>query len=264
MLDKLLETDYPNLEVIVLDGASNDNTINVLKSYGNKITGWVSEKDGGEYDALNKGISIATGEIIKHMTDDDIIQPEAFRVVGAFFAAHPDVGIVFTQVRWWEEKDGKAILLDTSNYTDPTVLKPRAFIRSMRNKPGPPTLGGFVRRWVFEKIGVFSTDFIIGDYEFWARAVSMEIPIALMPDILSDYYYTGENAVTLKTRQIVIDMINIARKYGTANDVAYYIRILLKRDFMRLAAVPFHAMGIHPLRWLERMSSREMKEKNLR
>jgi glycosyltransferase involved in cell wall biosynthesis len=60
MLDKLFEDDYPNKEVIIIDGASQDNTIEVIKSYGNKITKWVSEPDDGEYFALNKGIIYMT------------------------------------------------------------------------------------------------------------------------------------------------------------------------------------------------------------
>lgn len=257
MLDKILETDYPNLEVIVLDGASTDGTVELLKSYGNRITRWVSEKDGGEYDALNKGIGMATGDIIKHMTDDDVLLPEAFRLVGGYFASHPDVGIVFAQVRWWEEKEGNATLLHESNYTDPAVLKPEAYIRSMRHRPGPPTLGGFIRRRVFEQIGLFRTDFVIGDYEFWARAVSGGVRIGLVPDIVADYYFTGQNTVILKSRRISYDMLRIARMHGTARDVLYYIGCVFQAYFMNMAAVPFHVIGIHPLQWVEKMKSRD-------
>lgn len=256
MLDKLLESDYPNLEVIVLDGASTDNTVDLLKSYGNRITRWVSEKDHGEYDALNKGISMATGEIVKHMTDDDVLLPESLHLVGAFFDRHPNVGIVFGQVRYWQEKRGSTILLSESNYIDSSVLQPYAYLRSMRHLPGPPTLGGFVRRRVFEQIGEYATDYVIGDYEFWARAVSKGVEIELMPEVVADYYFTGENTVTLKSRQILIDMMRISSKYGTLSDVAYYLGHLLKRDAKRLAAVPFHAVGVHPLRWMERRKSR--------
>lgn len=256
MLDTLLKTDYPNLEVIVLDGASTDDTVALLRSYGDRIARWISEKDRGEYDALNKGISLATGEIVKHMTDDDVLLPDSFHTIGDYFAGHPDVGIVFAQVRWWEEKDGTTTLLHASDYTDPSVLEPAAYLRAMRHRPGPPTLGGFVRRGVFDRIGVYAADFVIGDYEFWARAVSKGVRIALIPDVVADYYFTGENTVTLKSREILIDMLRIARRYGTAGDVAHYLWSLMRRDAKSMAAVPFHAMGLHPLQWLEQRKLR--------
>ena len=105
-LDKILESDYPNLEIIVMDGASTDDTVSLLKAYGNRITKWVSERDGGEYSALNKGIMLSTGDYIMHFTDDDVIIPSSLRPIGEFVAGNPEFDIIFAQVNLWREIDG--------------------------------------------------------------------------------------------------------------------------------------------------------------
>jgi glycosyltransferase involved in cell wall biosynthesis len=97
-LDKILESDYPDLEIIVMDGASNDDTVPLLKSYGNRVTKWVSERDEGEYAALNKGILLSSGDYILHFTDDDVLIPTSLRSVGEFAAINTDFDILFAQI----------------------------------------------------------------------------------------------------------------------------------------------------------------------
>src|SRR5437016_1946889 len=66
-----IETDYPNTEVIVIDGGSKDGTVDILKKHSHKITYWISEPDSGVSEAINKGITKAQGEVIRLLGDDD-------------------------------------------------------------------------------------------------------------------------------------------------------------------------------------------------
>jgi len=83
-IDSVLNQPYTDKELIVIDGGSKDDTIEILKSYGEKIK-WISEKDNGQADAINKGFKMGTGEIITWLNADDYYEPDIFgKVVKAF------------------------------------------------------------------------------------------------------------------------------------------------------------------------------------
>jgi len=248
MLDRLFEDDYPNLEVIVIDGGSTDDTVNLLKSYGDKIARWVSEPDGGEYFAINKGVRLATGGIVKPIADDDVLRPGCFHLAACYFAEHPEVDILFGQAQIWQEIDGVPVPQNTTYYTDASNLKPERYFRT---RPGLPSLASFVRSRVFEKIGLFATDFVIGDYEFWGRAVSRKVPIGLIPDVVVDYHYTGENGIFTKADRIRWDRVRIAHRYGTPSDLVFELRNAIVME-IKVKFGPFlHKLGIYPHTWRE-------------
>lgn len=87
----ILGQNYPNLEYIICDGGSTDNTIDIIKKYEDKLTWWCSEKDKGQSDAINKGMKRATGEICCWINSDDALLPGALNYVGQYFRNHPQV-----------------------------------------------------------------------------------------------------------------------------------------------------------------------------
>lgn len=91
-IQSVLNQNYPNLEYIIIDGGSNDNTIDIIKKYEKHLAYWVSEPDKGQSDAINKGISQATGDIINWINSDDWIEENSlFHVASAF--ANPNIDI---------------------------------------------------------------------------------------------------------------------------------------------------------------------------
>jgi glycosyltransferase involved in cell wall biosynthesis len=250
MLDHLFQTDYPNLEVIVVDGASQDETVGLLQSYGRKIALWKSEPDPGEYFAYNKGLQLATGEIVKPMTDDDLLHPESFRWAADYFLGHPETDIVFGQVRYRFEEPGKITQVGVTNASDPARLSLRNWLRETQ---GVFSTAAFIRRGVFERIGYFSTQYSCGDIEFWARAVSRNIKMGLIPQVVVDGCIGPQSGVVKKRRQLAIDMVKISARYGTTADVLANIwRKLIRQFIWGQSAKVAHFFGLHPLQYWHR------------
>jgi len=91
----ILHQDYPNLEYIVQDGGSTDDTVAHLKKYEHRLTSWVSEKDGGQTNAINRGFAKTDGEIMGWLNSDDLLLPGSLNTVANFFAQNPHVDVVY-------------------------------------------------------------------------------------------------------------------------------------------------------------------------
>jgi glycosyltransferase involved in cell wall biosynthesis len=90
-LKSVLDQNYPNLEYIVIDGKSTDNSIEIIKKYSDRLSYWVSEKDNGHGNAINKGFQSSTGEIMAWINSDDMYFPWTLRVVSEVFTLFPHV-----------------------------------------------------------------------------------------------------------------------------------------------------------------------------
>jgi glycosyltransferase involved in cell wall biosynthesis len=95
-LATIAKQDYAPYEVIVVDGASTDETRRVVEAYGTLVTTFISEPDAGQLDAVGKGIRVARGDVLNWMNADDIVMPGAYRAVADAFATHPETEIVFS------------------------------------------------------------------------------------------------------------------------------------------------------------------------
>jgi len=165
-LDSILAQKYPNLEVIVMDGQSTDATVEILKSYGDKIN-WVSEKDKSQSDAINKGLRKARGEIIAWLNSDDVYFENTFLTIGRYFAEHPDVTWLY----------GRAVILDRdSEEIRGWVTRYKNFFLERYSYDGLiaqntiSQMAVFFRRKIVDEIGYIdeSLQFAM-DYDYWLR-----------------------------------------------------------------------------------------------
>ena len=107
----VLAQDYPNLDYFIVDGGSTDGTLDIIRKYEDKISGWISEPDRGMYDALNKGFARTTGEIMGWISATDILQVGGLSVVGSVFRGLPEVEWITGRPTGYNDA-GMTVLID--------------------------------------------------------------------------------------------------------------------------------------------------------
>jgi glycosyltransferase involved in cell wall biosynthesis len=106
-IQSILGQGYPALEYIVQDGGSSDDTLAILERHSDGLTHWTSEPDGGHADALNRGFSRTTGEIMGWLNSDDLLLPTSLVYVARYFETHPHVDVVYGHRLLVDENDGE-------------------------------------------------------------------------------------------------------------------------------------------------------------
>jgi len=149
-IKSVTEQAYPNLEYIVMDGHSTDDSQQILQKHSKKIDYWCSEPDEGQSDAIAKGFARAKGEILGWINSDDAFFPNALMKVGEYFAARPDIDLVLGGTAYTDQ-DGRV----TSCYERPKPLM--WFARHGITYFGQQ--GMFFRRKLYEEIGGIRRDF---------------------------------------------------------------------------------------------------------
>ncbi len=104
-INSIIDQDYPNLEYIIIDGGSNDGSVDIIKKYSSRIAFWVSEPDKGQAHALNKGFTLATGEIIGWLNSDDLYCPGALSLVARTINEFPYADACFGGIFIIDESD---------------------------------------------------------------------------------------------------------------------------------------------------------------
>lgn len=162
-LKSISNQSYPHIEYIVVDGSSTDHTLDVIRLYGERITHLISEPDAGIYDAMNKGVVLATGDIIGILNADDVYADADILAIVAEHFECDELDALLGDVAFFRpEAPGKLIRRYDSGRFSPKRI-------AWGWMPAHPAL--FLRRSIYEDVGLFRTDYrIAGDFEFIARA----------------------------------------------------------------------------------------------
>lgn len=174
-IQSVLNQNYPNLEFIIMDGGSTDQTISILKKYGKKII-WKSENDKGQADAINKGLQLATGDILAYLNSDDTYEPSTLNLIATFFLEHPDAKFVYGEGGLIDPADRHIGLYNTL----PEDFE-KLFVSCGISQPTC-----FWKREVLEKVGLFDPSYnYTMDYEYWVR-VSQHFKLHFIPKVLAN------------------------------------------------------------------------------
>jgi glycosyltransferase involved in cell wall biosynthesis len=160
-LRSVLDQNYPNLEYLVLDGGSTDDSVEIIKRYAPRLTYWHSRKDKGQADAIATGFAMSSGEILCWLNSDDILLPGALQLVGTFFRDHPRVDVLY----------GNRLTIDRAGNVTGRHLWPWLLTRA-HWALGQPLAQEctFWRRAIYEQVGGLDRSrFFIMDYDLFFR-----------------------------------------------------------------------------------------------
>jgi glycosyltransferase involved in cell wall biosynthesis len=181
-IQSVLAQEYPRLEYLVVDGGSTDGSVEIVKQYQNRLAYWVSEKDSGQADAINKGLRRAQGGIVAWLNSDDMYLPGAIRSVIEVFERNPEAGIVFGNVASIDE-EGRTFNLQVFK----PVTLPDLMAFYIISQPGV-----FMRRSVLEKAGHLDPSYhLLLDHHLWIRMARLA-PLVYVPQTLAAARYHAE------------------------------------------------------------------------
>jgi len=191
-IESVVNQTYQDIEYIIVDGASSDGTVEIIRSYGDKITTFVSEPDKGIYDGLNKGVSLATGDVVAFLHSDDLYaSDDIVEQIVQDFKDDSSLDGVYGDLIYTPKEDTFKVL---------RYWKSKEFDKSLLKKgwmPAHPTL--FLKRSVYEKYGKFDLGFkIAADYDFMLRVLSSGIKVKYIPKVLYKMRVGGESNKSIK------------------------------------------------------------------
>ncbi len=180
----VLEQTYSNIEYIIIDGGSTDETVSILKKYSAKLAYWVSEKDNGQAHALNKGLQRCTGEIVAYINSDDYYNQNAIASIVNFFKTYPDAYAVagYCTIIW--QLSEEEINVRTDKVGD---ISFKRLLRYWEPDFCPPQPSIFFTREIVETLGFFDEGLkYTMDLDYWIR-ISMKHKIHTLRKNLSNY-----------------------------------------------------------------------------
>ena len=177
-IQSVLSQNYPRLEYIIVDGGSIDGSVDIIKRYESKLVWWVSEKDKGQTDAINKGFAHAKGDFLAWLNSDDTYEPNTLSSALKFLQTHPEVGLVYGDANYVNE-DGRVIGRFPAAQTD--------LIRLRRGYVHIPQQAAFFRTDLWRAVGPLDPSFYFAmDYDLWVR-LAMHSQVKYIPQTWANF-----------------------------------------------------------------------------
>ncbi len=204
-IESVLAQNYPHLQYLVIDGGSTDGTLAILSRYEGRLN-WLSEADGGQAHAINKGFKQATGQIIGWLNADDELMPDALAAVADFFYHHPEAHFIYGEALTIDEHGrsyGRRGNVKPTNFTELTtvgdfIVQPAAFWRAT----------------LLAEVGYLdeSLHYCL-DYEYWLR-VAQKYPLHYLPVTLAKERIHPQAKSSYLNGQRLTELDRLIQRYG--------------------------------------------------
>lgn len=218
----VLSQDYSNIEYIILDDGSDDNSLDVIKKYQDHVI-WVSHNNMGETRTVNKGFMMAKGEIVVVVNSDDPLLPGAISSAVDVLLLNPDMLVAYTD---WNEIGPQSELIKTMFLPEYNLFH---MLTNFNVAMGP---GTFIRRYAIEKYGGRDDQFIyVGDLEFWFR-LAMKGRFAHISKVLATHrVHPGSLTASGKGKLMADELIRLVKKVYRSKDLSPELRKLKSKVF---------------------------------
>ena len=212
-LQSVLNQTFKDVDYIIIDGNSKDNTIDIVKEFEPKFEGrlrWISEKDKGIYDAMNKGVKMAQGEVVGILNSDDFFaSDDVLEKVNAAFTENPIIDGVYADVRYVDWNDtGKTVRM----FSGKDFKREKICWGQM-----PPHPSFYVKRECYDKFGLYSLDYpICADYDMFVKMIWIgNIKTLYINDIFVNMRSGGTSSNGLKVhRKIMKERMRCIREHN--------------------------------------------------
>ncbi|UTW62702.1 glycosyltransferase [bacterium SCSIO 12741] len=193
-IQSVLDQDYPDIEYVIVDGGSKDGTVEIIQQKEGQVARWVSEPDKGIYDAMNKGVSLATGDLIGILNADD------------FYMDHQVISKVVATI---QAANADSLYADLQYVAQDNISKVIRTWRSGQYAKGlflegwmPPHPTFFLKKSCYEKFGTYNLELrSAADYELMLRMLHKEdISVAYLPEIITQMRAGGTSNASMKNR----------------------------------------------------------------
>ena len=226
----VLSQDYPRIEYMIVDGGSSDGSVDIIKKYEGRgevtsplLAWWVSEKDKGQTDAINKGFARAKGEILAWINSDDTYEPGAVSAAVKYLQDHPEVGMVYGDCNFVDE-DGRVIGKFGSAQTSYRLLR--------QGYAHIPQQTMFFRADLWRQVGPLDPSFYFAmDYDLWTR-IAARTEIKYVPQTWANFRLHTSGKTIAAADRCWPEMIRVHYRDGGS----FFSIIVAKYYFRRLIA----------------------------
>lgn len=221
----VLEQNYPNIEYWIIDGGSADGSVDIIRKYEHRLAGWVSEKDRGQTDAINKGFGRATGQILAWINSDDTYEPGAIKAAVEHLQAHPETGLVYGDCNYI---DGESRVLGRfpAAQTDYRRLR-QGYVHI-------PQQASFFRADLWKQVGPLDPSFYFAmDYDLWVRLAKLA-PFDYEPKLWANFRLHADAKTIAADDRCWPDMLRVHYREG-----GRFFSPIVAKYYLRKLAAPY-------------------------
>jgi glycosyltransferase involved in cell wall biosynthesis len=201
----VLEQDHPHLEYIIVDGGSTDGSLEIIQKYADRLSWWVSEKDHGQTDAINKGFAHARGDVLAWLNSDDTYIPGAVSAAVKVLQNEPETGLVYGDADFID-KNGDTLGSFPAAQTDYQRLR-RGFVHI-------PQQAAFFRANLWNKVGPLDTSFYFAmDYDLWVRIAAIA-PILYTHQLWANFRLHAQGKTVVADDRCWPEMLRVHYRNG--------------------------------------------------
>ncbi len=182
-IQSVISQSYGNIEYIIIDGASTDGTLEIIKKYEDKIAHWVSEPDAGISDAMNKGIKLSNGELVGILHSGDYYKKDAVEEIVKAYLVDKSIGVLHGDLLYYKDKKESVVV-------SPCMNPQRIWVTMIYNHPTC-----FVARRIYKDFGVFDTSLKVAmDYELLLRFYLRNVKVHYVNKVLAGMDVEGKSS----------------------------------------------------------------------